>query len=268
MEDDIFDDSYDLETTTCQQQQQWHARLEKSHVTAGYREGLAAGQESALQEGFNQGYCDVMMTSYTLAHLRGVLTAMLGVHLTGKEGVREFLKQQQQTMEDKPNMTEALSSQAGETHEIDGKATRDNGVYDSAMVEEIENMLQRLSEAEVTLKQPPISKASELKENRNVMMNPSDPDLPLQQLQTVVNLQQITSNAIQNDPECVGKDENTTSNQYKGDKETDSINDKANTNIPEVHTSVAFNVVKVTIQEAKRLVTKLGMEKVLEDLVF
>jgi hypothetical protein len=39
----------------------------------GYKQGLAAGEESKLQEGFDSGYKHSMSQAYQLARMRGIL---------------------------------------------------------------------------------------------------------------------------------------------------------------------------------------------------
>ncbi|XP_010499997.1 PREDICTED: uncharacterized protein LOC104777431 isoform X2 [Camelina sativa] len=69
-------------------------RREKFH-TAGYREGIAAGQEAIAQEGYNFGYKESVLAGYKFGIVRGVSSALAFV----PDELREKLIDEQETRE-------------------------------------------------------------------------------------------------------------------------------------------------------------------------
>ncbi|KZT11982.1 uncharacterized protein LAESUDRAFT_161676 [Laetiporus sulphureus 93-53] len=59
------------------QESEW-SRLSSNFTTAGYREGITAGKESALQQGFNEGFAEVgVPLGREIGILRGMASALL-----------------------------------------------------------------------------------------------------------------------------------------------------------------------------------------------
>ncbi|XP_010461273.1 PREDICTED: uncharacterized protein LOC104742013 isoform X2 [Camelina sativa] len=69
-------------------------RREKFH-TAGYREGIAAGQEAIAQEGYNFGYKESVLAGYKFGIVRGVSSALAFL----PDELREKLIDEQETRE-------------------------------------------------------------------------------------------------------------------------------------------------------------------------
>ncbi|TFK48675.1 hypothetical protein OE88DRAFT_1663737 [Heliocybe sulcata] len=55
---------------------QW-TRLENEFTTAGYREGITAGKEAALQQGFDAGFAHIVPLGRSIGMLRGLSSALL-----------------------------------------------------------------------------------------------------------------------------------------------------------------------------------------------
>ena len=73
-----FDDDLDLD------QSAWINRIKTAHMQDGFRSGQDGGQEVTLQRGFDCGYEMAFQMSYRSSYLRGLLTSVLGRHLTLK----------------------------------------------------------------------------------------------------------------------------------------------------------------------------------------
>ncbi|XP_010478881.1 PREDICTED: uncharacterized protein LOC104757788 isoform X2 [Camelina sativa] len=69
-------------------------RREKFH-TAGYREGIAAGQEAIAQEGYNFGYKESVLDGYKFGIVRGVSSALAFL----PDELREKVIDEQETRE-------------------------------------------------------------------------------------------------------------------------------------------------------------------------
>ncbi|KFP03483.1 Yae1 domain-containing protein 1, partial [Calypte anna] len=64
---------------------QWNSTMKK-RLKEGYRDGIEAGKELALQEGFNQGYRHGAKLMVTCGQFRGTLNALLSwCHLNGHD---------------------------------------------------------------------------------------------------------------------------------------------------------------------------------------
>ncbi|XP_069110242.1 uncharacterized protein [Argopecten irradians] len=74
-EDDIFDENA---TEIMIGSRDWQ-KMESSLTKLGYREGIADGQEINVQEGFNQGYKAAASLAFSIAVLRGEISALLSV---------------------------------------------------------------------------------------------------------------------------------------------------------------------------------------------
>ncbi|XP_015273398.1 PREDICTED: yae1 domain-containing protein 1 isoform X2 [Gekko japonicus] len=71
--DDVFDEDADEMGIA---QKEWKSTMEK-RVKEGYREGVEAGKELTLQQGFNQGYEEAVKVMFSCGQLKG------NVRLTG-----------------------------------------------------------------------------------------------------------------------------------------------------------------------------------------
>ena len=61
-------------------------KLRDSHFKAGVREGIPAGTQSSLQDGFNCGYKEAFFVSYNFGKIRGILNGLSSyVTLENKE---------------------------------------------------------------------------------------------------------------------------------------------------------------------------------------
>ncbi|NWU99131.1 YAED1 protein, partial [Upupa epops] len=80
--EDIFDEDADERYLL---QKEWNSTMKK-RLKEGYMDGVEAGKELALQEGFNQGYrCGAQMM-ITCGQLRGTLSALLSwCHFNGHD---------------------------------------------------------------------------------------------------------------------------------------------------------------------------------------
>ncbi|KAH8824105.1 hypothetical protein DL96DRAFT_1670793 [Flagelloscypha sp. PMI_526] len=56
---------------------EWN-KIDNDFTTAGYREGITAGKESSLQEGFDSGFAQIgVPLGHNLGNLRGIASALL-----------------------------------------------------------------------------------------------------------------------------------------------------------------------------------------------
>ncbi|XP_030829983.1 uncharacterized protein LOC115918336 [Strongylocentrotus purpuratus] len=53
------------------------AKVERSRKTDGYKEGIAAGQESCLQQGFNSGFSQGTRASFSYSFIKGIINALI-----------------------------------------------------------------------------------------------------------------------------------------------------------------------------------------------
>ncbi|CAL1709047.1 unnamed protein product [Somion occarium] len=73
MEDDWADD------TTAIRDSEW-AKISSDFQNAGYREGITAGKEGALQEGFDEGYAETgVPIGREIGNLRGISSALVSL---------------------------------------------------------------------------------------------------------------------------------------------------------------------------------------------
>ncbi|XP_025977211.1 protein YAE1 homolog [Dromaius novaehollandiae] len=80
--EDIFDEDADEIYIA---QKEWNSTMKK-RSKEGYRDGIEAGKELALQEGFNQGYRQGAELMVTCGQFRGTLNALLSwCHLNGHD---------------------------------------------------------------------------------------------------------------------------------------------------------------------------------------
>ncbi|NXP46010.1 YAED1 protein, partial [Heliornis fulica] len=80
--EDIFDEHAD---EMCLLQKEWNSTMKK-RLKEGYMDGIEAGKELALQEGFNQGYRHGAELMATCGQFRGTLNALLSwCHLNGHD---------------------------------------------------------------------------------------------------------------------------------------------------------------------------------------
>ncbi|XP_077160710.1 protein YAE1 homolog [Paroedura picta] len=71
--DDVFDEDADEMGIA---QKEWKSTMEK-RVKEGYREGIEAGKELTLQQGFNQGYEEAAKIMFSCGQLKGSVSALL-----------------------------------------------------------------------------------------------------------------------------------------------------------------------------------------------
>ncbi|XP_015273397.1 PREDICTED: yae1 domain-containing protein 1 isoform X1 [Gekko japonicus] len=71
--DDVFDEDADEMGIA---QKEWKSTMEK-RVKEGYREGVEAGKELTLQQGFNQGYEEAVKVMFSCGQLKGNVSALL-----------------------------------------------------------------------------------------------------------------------------------------------------------------------------------------------
>nr|XP_056713807.1 protein YAE1 homolog [Euleptes europaea] len=71
--DDVFDEDADEMGIA---QKEWKSTMEK-RVKEGYREGVEAGKELTLQQGFNQGYEEAAKIMFSCGQLKGSVSAIL-----------------------------------------------------------------------------------------------------------------------------------------------------------------------------------------------
>uniref|UniRef100_A0A8C5TDR0 YAE1 maturation factor of ABCE1 n=1 Tax=Malurus cyaneus samueli TaxID=2593467 RepID=A0A8C5TDR0_9PASS len=71
--EDIFDEDADEMYLL---QKEWNSTMKK-RLKEGYRDGIEAGKELALQKGFNQGYRHGAKLMITCGHFKGTLNALL-----------------------------------------------------------------------------------------------------------------------------------------------------------------------------------------------
>lgn len=87
--DDVFGDSHEQQ----REDPSDIPRLRTVHVTAGYRDGIAASKANHVQDGFDEGYTLGavlgLRVGYILGVLNGVLRAVLGKHMLGPIEVAE-----------------------------------------------------------------------------------------------------------------------------------------------------------------------------------
>ncbi|NXO61830.1 YAED1 protein, partial [Phainopepla nitens] len=80
--EDIFDEDAD---EMCLLQKEWNSTMKK-RLKEGYREGVEAGKELALQTGFNQGYRHGAELLFTCGQFKGTLNALLSwCHFNGHD---------------------------------------------------------------------------------------------------------------------------------------------------------------------------------------
>ncbi|XP_054846772.1 protein YAE1 homolog [Eublepharis macularius] len=73
MNDEVFDEDADEMGIA---QKEWKSTMEK-RVKEGYREGVEAGKQLTLQQGFNQGYGEAAKIMFSCGQLKGSLSALL-----------------------------------------------------------------------------------------------------------------------------------------------------------------------------------------------
>ncbi|CAM4592386.1 protein YAE1 homolog [Lepidochelys kempii] len=79
--EDVFDEDADELHLV---QKEWKSTMEK-RVKEGYRDGVEAGKELSLQQGFNRGYKQGAELMMTCGQLKGILSALLSwCHLNGQ----------------------------------------------------------------------------------------------------------------------------------------------------------------------------------------
>ncbi|XP_066483783.1 protein YAE1 homolog [Tiliqua scincoides] len=71
--EDVFDEDADEMAVA---QKEWRSAMEK-RVKEGYREGVEAGKELTLQQGFNQGYKEAAKLMFSCGQLKGTISALL-----------------------------------------------------------------------------------------------------------------------------------------------------------------------------------------------
>ncbi|KAJ6662065.1 hypothetical protein lerEdw1_012912 [Lerista edwardsae] len=71
--EDVFDEDADEMDVA---QKEWRSAMEK-RVKEGYREGIEAGKELTLQQGFNQGYKEATKLMFSFGQLKGTVSALL-----------------------------------------------------------------------------------------------------------------------------------------------------------------------------------------------
>ncbi|KAG6940491.1 protein YAE1 -like protein [Chelydra serpentina] len=82
--EDVFDEDADELHLV---QKEWKSTMEK-RVKEGYRDGVEAGKELSLQQGFNRGYKQGAEMMTTCGQLKGTLSALLSwCHLNGQTSV-------------------------------------------------------------------------------------------------------------------------------------------------------------------------------------
>ncbi|XP_062985591.1 protein YAE1 homolog [Elgaria multicarinata webbii] len=70
--EDVFDEEGDEMDVA---QKEWKSTMEK-RVNEGYREGVEAGKQLTLQQGFNQGYKEAVRTVFFCGQLKGTISAL------------------------------------------------------------------------------------------------------------------------------------------------------------------------------------------------
>jgi len=84
------------------------SRISSEFTTVGYREGITAGKEAALQEGFDAGFADIgAPLGRELGHLRGISSAILAL-LHSSTTLNE--QQQQSSTQDAQEISSQLSN--------------------------------------------------------------------------------------------------------------------------------------------------------------
>ncbi|NXI36786.1 YAED1 protein, partial [Galbula dea] len=87
--EDIFDEDADEMYLL---QKEWNSTM-KRRVKEGYRDGVEAGKELALQEGFNQGYRHGAELMVKCGQFRGTLNALLSwCHFSGHDSALSEIK--------------------------------------------------------------------------------------------------------------------------------------------------------------------------------
>ncbi|KAG6406230.1 hypothetical protein SASPL_133829 [Salvia splendens] len=87
-DDDSCEDSVEKSSKALDMDREWNRRHDQFH-TLGYRDGLIAGKETALQEGFNIGFKDSVLTGYNWGLVRGISSAMASLPSALKEKLVE-----------------------------------------------------------------------------------------------------------------------------------------------------------------------------------
>ncbi|WMV37399.1 hypothetical protein MTR67_030784 [Solanum verrucosum] len=72
---DLCHDSTDTLDKTSEIDREWQRRHDQFH-TVGYRDGLMAGKEASVQEGFNVGFTDSVYVGYNWGLVRGITSAL------------------------------------------------------------------------------------------------------------------------------------------------------------------------------------------------
>ncbi|XP_042006996.1 uncharacterized protein LOC121755701 isoform X2 [Salvia splendens] len=90
-DDDSCEDSVEKSSKALDMDREWNRRHDQFH-TLGYRDGLIAGKETALQEGFNIGFKDSVLTGYNWGRVRGISSA-LKEKLVESEETRKRIQQ-------------------------------------------------------------------------------------------------------------------------------------------------------------------------------
>ncbi|XP_057767043.1 uncharacterized protein LOC130987522 [Salvia miltiorrhiza] len=87
-DDDSCEDYVEKSSKAPDMDREWRRRRVQFH-TLGYRDGVIAGKEAALQEGFNIGFKDSVLTGYNWGLVRGISSAMASLPGTLKEKLVE-----------------------------------------------------------------------------------------------------------------------------------------------------------------------------------
>ncbi|NWV41027.1 YAED1 protein, partial [Grantiella picta] len=86
--EDIFDEDADEMYLL---QKEWNSTM-KNRLKEGYRDGIEAGKELALQKGFNQGYRHGAKLMITCGHFKGTLNALLSwCHFNGRDSALSMI---------------------------------------------------------------------------------------------------------------------------------------------------------------------------------
>ncbi|KAG5627654.1 hypothetical protein H5410_012872 [Solanum commersonii] len=76
---DLCHDSTDKLDKTTEMDREWQRRHDQFHTVSlqvGYRDGLIAGKEASVQEGFNVGFTDSVYVGYNWGLVRGITSAL------------------------------------------------------------------------------------------------------------------------------------------------------------------------------------------------
>ncbi|OBZ71570.1 Uncharacterized protein YAE1 [Grifola frondosa] len=100
------DEAFWNEDPKALQDSEW-AKLSSDFTNAGYREGITAGKESALQQGFDEGFADVgTPLGRELGVLRGISSALLSflTQTDNKLGQEDLLREARDIMSQLSNV--------------------------------------------------------------------------------------------------------------------------------------------------------------------